>query len=163
MSVADRIRHRLKDEMQARGLSQRDVALLITEQTGERWNQADVQKIVSGYIELKMNDLAAIADAIGITLCEAVRDPGREYVADLTPSEVRLLQRLQRRPEMLDAIMTLLNMPPSDHMPRTVLGPKPKRGRPPNSSLPVGPEQQPDGVKNVTAATKTTHDLHRSK
>lgn len=109
MTLSDRIRRRLSEEMTARHISQRGLADRLTLLTRWKWNQPKVGKILNGSIELKADDLEVMAQAIGISLVEVVRDQGKEFFAELTPTEVRILNRLrQRGPEYINAVLTLL-------------------------------------------------------
>ena len=102
-TVADRVRARLKDEMTRQDLSQRDVAGML------KWPQSRVSKVLNGRIGLDVDDVAELCFALSISPVEAVRDHGLEFVADLTPSELRLLQTLrQLPPDVLAAVATLI-------------------------------------------------------
>ncbi len=112
MTTSERIRLRLREEMQARHISQRGLADRLTRATRANWRQAKVGKILGGQIELKVDDLDAIATCVGISLVEAVRDRGLEFFAEMTPTEVRILERMrQHGPAYVAALMTLLNVP----------------------------------------------------
>lgn len=109
MTTSDRVRKRLRDEIEARGISQRAIADKLTGLTGEIWTQSKVGKVLTGYVELKIDDADHIANASGITLTEAVRDRGLEFYAELTPSEMRVIELLRRRgPLFLTALLTIL-------------------------------------------------------
>lgn len=74
MTVSERAMMRIREEMAERKLSQRDLARLL------RCSQGRVGKILAGSINLRLNDLALLADAVGITLVETVRDRGLEFL-----------------------------------------------------------------------------------
>jgi hypothetical protein len=137
MTASDRIRARLRDEIEALNLSQDDVAERMTRITGEEWRQGDVWKMLSakGNVHLRVNEVDAMARALGLTLTEVVRDPGLEFYAEMTPSELRLFQVLRRNPSWLDAVLQLilgLRRPQGDEL--VTVKPKPKIGRPLDSS-----------------------------
>lgn len=162
MTVAERVRMRLKDEMQERHISQRELSDILARNTGEVWTQSRVQKVLTGYVELKVEDVDAMARALGISLCEAVRDPGMEFYAEMTPTEVRMFQRLQRKPDALDAILILLGLPrpASERKARPdERPPKPKRGRPLRSA--TAQALPPD--KSGSRPPRTAHDRPRPK
>lgn len=105
MARSDQARRRVRDEMDRKKLSQRDVAGILG------WTQSRVGKVLTGRVQLLVDDLEALCFAVGLHLTEAVRDPGLEFVADMTPSELRLLERFRQltAPEK-DAYNTLLRV-----------------------------------------------------
>lgn len=110
MSTADRVRKRLRDEIEQRDVSQRELADLLTAATGEVWTQSRIGKVLTGYVELKLEDVDYIAQAVGMSLTEAVRDRGLEFYAELTPSEMRVIELLRRRgPLFLAGLLTILH------------------------------------------------------
>ena len=133
-TASARVRQRLKDELQAVGISQRELADELSKQTNEYWTQSKVGKVLNGNVELKVDDVDAIAKVAGIFLSEAVRDRGLEFYAEMTPTELRVLERLRRRTGALQGVMLLLDMPITTDASAPV--PKrPKRGRPLNSEI----------------------------
>jgi transcriptional regulator with XRE-family HTH domain len=107
MTLAERAVLRIREEMAARGLSQRDLAGLL------HCSQGRVAKLLTGGVKLRLNDVAVLADAVGITAVEAIRDRGVEFFAELSPSELRLLERLRRQPHKLSCALVLLDVDPS--------------------------------------------------
>jgi len=105
MTMAERAILRIREEMTERHVSQRDLAEILN------CSQGRVAKILNGGVMLRVNDLAILADAVGITVVEALRDRGFEFYAELTPSEVRVLERLRRRPNALRGVMMILDLP----------------------------------------------------
>lgn len=105
MNRAEQALQRIRDEMSRKKLSQRDVAGILD------WSQGRVAKILTGRVELRLLDLESLCFAVGLQLTEAVRDPGLEFVADMTPSELRLLERFRQltAPEK-DAYSTLMRV-----------------------------------------------------
>lgn len=106
MSIrSDQARLRLREEMERQKLSQREVSDLL------RWSQSRVAKLLTGRVELTVDDLDAMCFALGIQLTEAVRDHGLEFCAEMTPSELRVLERIRQLPQnVLDAVMTIIDV-----------------------------------------------------
>lgn len=111
-SVATRVRTRLRDELAQRKISQRALAERLERQTGDVWTQSRIGKVLTGSVELRVQDVADICAVSGISLVEMVREPGREYVADLTPSELRLVNAARRAPARILAMLQLLEPDP---------------------------------------------------
>lgn len=123
-----RVRARLKEELHARDISQRELADALSKLTGHTWTQSKVGKVLTGAVELKVDDVDAIAKVAHIYLSEAVRDRGLEFYAEMTPTELRMLEKMRQRPAVLHAIMLLLEMKPPDTI--SSREPKPRRGGP---------------------------------
>lgn len=132
--TSDRVRARLKEELRARDISQRELADALSRHTDDYWTQSKVGKVLNGNVELKVDDADAIAKVAGIFLTEAVRDRGLEFYAEMTPTELRVLERMRQRPNLLHGILMILDM---GHLPESAVPPKlrPKRGRPLNSQI----------------------------
>lgn len=128
-TTADRVCERLKEELKARDISQRELAEALTKETGELWTQPKIGKLLNGNVRLTVNDADAIAKVAGIFLTEAVRDRGLEFYAEMTPTELRVLERLRQRPGVLQAVMVLLDISPVANA-FTPKPPRPKVGRP---------------------------------
>lgn len=138
-SVAGRVRLRIKEELEARELSQRDLADLISRRSTEVWTQSRIGKVLKGRVRLCVEDVALIADVLDLPLSEIVRDRGLEFYAEMTPTEVRIIERLRQRKEVAQALLTVLDI----RVPSTgstgggkrpdAVPPRRKRGRPKNS------------------------------
>jgi transcriptional regulator with XRE-family HTH domain len=105
-------------------LTQKQVAERLAQLTGELWSQPRLAKVLAGTVEVRLDDLAAICWIIGLSLVEAVREPGREYVADLTPSELELLRRLRENPHaqtVIDGLLAALPPVPQKRADRRAL------------------------------------------
>lgn len=113
-ALADRVLDTLKAEMRARRLSQEHLAERLSERTGVYWSQSGLGKKLNGVNGMTLADLASICSAIGMSLLEAVRDRGLEFAAEMTPTEVRVLEELRRRPERSRALLVLLSITPDD-------------------------------------------------
>jgi len=83
---SEHVRLRLREEMAKKDMSQRDVAGILN------WSQSKVAHILNGRVELGVDDLEAFCFGVGIQLTEAVRDRGLEFCAEMTPTEMRLLE-----------------------------------------------------------------------
>lgn len=104
MTPAERAVLRIREEMAERRITQRDLSDKL------RCSQGRVAKLMNGGLHLRFNDVATLAEAVGITMVEAVRDRGLEFFAELTPDEVRLLEGLRQRPEVRDGVMQILGL-----------------------------------------------------
>ena len=121
-SASERARLRVRDEMARKHLSQRDVAGILD------WSQARVSKNLNARVEMGVDDLAALCFAVGIPITEAVRDHGLEFCAEMTPTELRLLERIrQLPPNVVEGLMGLLSVRPNTRTEeRGVTKPAPK-------------------------------------
>lgn len=105
-SPSERARLRIREEMARKHLSQRDLAGILD------WSQSRISKNLNARIELGLDDLAAMCFGVGLSLTEAVRDHGLEFCAEMTPTELRVLERFrQLPPPIMEAVMTLLQVP----------------------------------------------------
>lgn len=134
-TIAARALRRIRNELDERGISQRDLAEKLTGSTREEWSQSRIGKVLTGYVELKVDDAAAIATAIGLSLTEVVRDQGLEFYAEMTPTEVRIIDRIRRWPDLVPALTVMLDIAtkPAAVVPKQDT--KRKVGRPKNSEL----------------------------
>lgn len=72
------------------------------------WTPGKTSKILNANVPLLVDVLDDLCFATGITIVEAVRDHGLEFVADLTPTELRVLERFrQLKPQEQDAMLTV--------------------------------------------------------
>jgi hypothetical protein len=91
-----------------RHISQRTAAERLSQQTGDEWSQSKVHKILTGQVQLLADDLADLAALAHLSMVDLVREPGREFVADLTPSELKLLEAVRDAPRMLPIVLDLI-------------------------------------------------------
>lgn len=106
-TVADRARRRIREEMDREHLNQTDIAGIL------KWGQSQVSKLLNGHTRLDVNDLDALCFAVGIRITEAVRDHGLEFCAELTPTELRILERIRQLTEPVrEGLMGLLDVSP---------------------------------------------------
>lgn len=132
MTPADRAILRVKEEMTRLNLSQRDLAKRL------KCSQGRIAKMITGRQKLQVNDLAMLAEAVGLTLSETIRDRDLEFFAEMSGIEVDILLTYRKKSmEMKRAFMTFLGMeapavlPEPKHILKSVRG---KPGRPLNSS-----------------------------
>ncbi len=103
--LSEQVRLRLREEMAVKEMSQRDVAGILT------WSQSRVAHLLTGRVEMSIDDLAEFAQALSISPTEIVRDRGMEFVAEMTPSEMRFLERLRQLTQVQrDGLMVLLHI-----------------------------------------------------
>lgn len=126
-TLSVRARARIRDEMVRRDLNQRDMANLL------EWKESRMSKILNGRTEIGLEELDALAFAVGLRPTELVRDHGLEFCAEMTPTELRVLERIrQLRPDQLDALMTMLAVTLSTRKQERragSVGKKPRMGR----------------------------------
>jgi len=110
--------------------TQRDVAGL----TG--WSQSRIAKVLSGRTAIDIDELGEFCAAIGLSLVETVRDPGMEFVADLAPLELRVLERFRAiDPKLQEAVLTILNVKKPTAPQRYATDPNKKHGRLPRPPI----------------------------
>lgn len=109
MTTAARALIRIREEMHERHITQDDLARVL------QCSQSRVGKLLNGGLNLRVNDLDMLARAVGIGLVETVRDRGMEFHAEMTPTELRILERIRQRPEVMNALLILLDvgLPPT--------------------------------------------------
>lgn len=101
---ATRVRDRMKDWLQVTGISQQEFVEEL--QKTQPWLAA----ILKGKNDVRLADLDIIAQAMRTTASELVRTSDERYQLELSPTEVRIMERLRHRPEMYGAIATLLRV-----------------------------------------------------
>jgi transcriptional regulator with XRE-family HTH domain len=102
----ERARQRLREEKDRLKLGERDIAAF----TG--WSRAKVNQKLAGTTDITLNDLQALCEAMRLPPSEAVRDRGLEFCAEMTPTELRILELLRHLPKpAFDAVLTLLTAP----------------------------------------------------
>jgi transcriptional regulator with XRE-family HTH domain len=90
--------------METTGVAQREFAADL--QKTQVW----LQKILSGENHVRLKDLDDVAHAMRTTASELVRSEADRYQLELTPTEVRILENLRRRPDMLTAVASFLKI-----------------------------------------------------
>lgn len=99
---AERVRQRLADWMDVTGLTQREFAREL------KRSQPWLDKILTGENSVRLKDLDDIADKLRTTAADLVRVPSERRTVELTPTEVRIIERLRRRSELLEACAVLV-------------------------------------------------------
>lgn len=101
--LATRVRKRIREELDRLGVAQADIAGQL------KWSQSKVAQKLTGRTPWTIEELDALCFIAGIPPTEAVRDRGLEFCAEMTPTELRLLERIRQLPHAdKDAIMRLL-------------------------------------------------------
>ena len=103
-----RARAIVRDELAHRRISQRVAAERLSQMTGELWTQSKVHKILTGQVEFSLRDLFWFARLLDLSVPAITREPGREFVADMTPSELDLLERVRDSPKLLPFLLGLI-------------------------------------------------------
>lgn len=85
-----RVRNRLRDEKAKLKLSETDIAGQL------QWSQPRVAQKLTGRTPITLNELESLCFAMGISPSECVRDRGLEFMAEMTPTELRALEQLRR-------------------------------------------------------------------
>lgn len=125
-SLNDRVRERIRIEKDRLKLSERDIADMLD------WGQSKVSQKLNGRTDITLNELESLCFAVSIAPTEAVRDPGLEFVADMTPTELRLFERIRKlSAEQRAAILMVLHIPEAP----------PRRATPPPKR--TGPQPRP--------------------
>lgn len=96
--LEERVRLRIREEMTRKNLSQRDVSGILGG-PGKGWSQSRVGKLLTGNVGMGVSDMEALCFAIGLPVVEAVRDLGMEFFAEMTPTELRTLERIRQLTE----------------------------------------------------------------
>jgi transcriptional regulator with XRE-family HTH domain len=108
-SLSDHVIERLRAEMKRKKISTYDVAGML------KWTQSRVSHILNKRVGLGVDDLASFCFALGLSVPEVVRDQGMEFCAEMTPTELRLHERIRALPsDQRSAILTLLNVVQDD-------------------------------------------------
>jgi transcriptional regulator with XRE-family HTH domain len=102
--LSEQARERIRDEMQRRQWSQRDLADLL------QWSQSKIAKVLNGRVALTVDDLDAIAVRLTLRPAELIRDRGLEFYREMTPSDLRLFQMLDDRPDLRTHILGMLQV-----------------------------------------------------
>lgn len=105
-SPADRVRDRMRRWLEIAGLTQDQFAVNIGRT--QEWLQA----ILKGKNDPRLRDLDEIARAMRTTASELVRLSEDRYQLELTPTEVRIFEKLRRNMEFFAGVCLLLEIPP---------------------------------------------------
>lgn len=108
-SLNDRARERLRTEKDRRKLSERDIADLL------KWNQSRVSQKLTGRTPITIDELGALCFALDLSPLEAIRDPGLEFAADMTPTELKIHEKIKTlTPDQRAALLTMLHIAQPD-------------------------------------------------
>lgn len=130
MTLQERVRLVIREKMRERRLSQREVSDLLGG-AANGWSQSRVAKLLAGTRELDVDAMESLCFAVGVSVTEAVRDRGLEFCAEMTPTELRVLERVRALPPaVLQALMTMLDIHPSSIEPRGATKRKEILGKP---------------------------------
>ena len=108
MDAAAKLRLRFRELLHDHGISQRVLCGRLTKRTGMLWRESRLSKLLNGQIAFDVGDMLVMAEEAGISLVELVREPGKEFVADLTPSELRIVQAVRDKPELVPLFMLVV-------------------------------------------------------
>lgn len=109
MAPADHVRLRFRELLHEKGVSQSVLCARLQARTGERWRESRLSKLLNGRIVFVVDDLVLMAECADISLVELFREKGREFVADLSPSELRVLNAMRDMPHTGQLLMDLVN------------------------------------------------------
>lgn len=129
MDAAAAIRLRFRELLNNKGMSQRTLAQRLTKRTGTLWRESRLSKLLLGQIAFEVDDLILMADEAGISLVELFRQPGREFVADMTPTELRIVQALRDQPKLEPLFLLVVGDTPRRKPPRHVIKERMRLGR----------------------------------
>jgi transcriptional regulator with XRE-family HTH domain len=122
--LSEQVRLRLREEMDKQKVSQRDLAGLLG------WSQSRVAHLLTGRVEMSIDDLAEMAFGLSMSVVEAIRDRGLEFMAEMTPTELGALNALRALPQAdRDAIIQILGMKLREHEQRHAHKKIVKKGR----------------------------------
>lgn len=104
-TLNDRVRERLKSEKARRKLSEREIGSML------QWSQSKVAQKFNGRTPITLDEFEGLCFVLSIAPTEAVRDRGLEFCAELTPTELRVLERLrQLPPTIFEAVLTIIDV-----------------------------------------------------
>lgn len=121
-TLNDRVRERLRVEKDRLEMTELDIAGIVG------WGQSKVAQKLRGRTPITLNELESLCFAFSLAPSEAVRDHGMEFVAEMTPTELRIHERIRKlSADQRQAIMTILNISAVSE-PRRATPPPKKRG-----------------------------------
>jgi transcriptional regulator with XRE-family HTH domain len=151
-TLAENARTRIREEMDRRKITVQELGQMLG------WSKSRVGHLLTGNTVLGVDELAALCFAIGLSPVEAIRDRGLEFMAEMTPTLFRIMERLKQLPAVQAGLMEVLDVkahtapssrhaaPSGPHSPR----PKPTRKR---ASKPQAKRAADDRPKPPPAAT----------
>ncbi len=106
----DRYRLRFRELLHTADVSQSKLCDRLTKRTGMLWRESRLSKMLNGHIAMELDDLVVMAEEAGISLVELFRVPGREFVADMTPSELKLIHAVRDYPTVLRHVTDIIDV-----------------------------------------------------
>lgn len=104
-TLNDRVRERLRTEKDRLEMTELDIAGLIG------WSQSKVAQKLRGRTPITLNELESLCFAFSLAPTEAVRDHGLEFVTEMTPTELRIHERIRKMTaDQRAALMTILHI-----------------------------------------------------
>ncbi len=88
-SLSHRVLARIRHEMRDKKISQPDLAGML------HCSQSRISKILTEAAKLKVDTLGDLCQIVGLAVTEVVRDRGMEFVAEMTPTELRILEHIR--------------------------------------------------------------------
>lgn len=108
-TAADRVRSRIADMLDRRGMTQRDLVKHVRAKYGAERSEAWLTEILKGRQDLRLADLDAVADGLDILPSELVRRSETELM-EIYPSERRVILYLRALPgKIRDQWISLLD------------------------------------------------------
>jgi transcriptional regulator with XRE-family HTH domain len=127
--LEEQVRLRIREEMTRKNLSQRDLSGILGG-PGKGWSQSRVGKLLTGRVLMGVADMESLCFAVGLSVVEAVRDHGLEFLAEMTPTELRTLERIKQLDDVTrDAYLRILDVKVRTNVPNRYAGKKPTGGR----------------------------------
>jgi len=103
--LSERVLARIRDEMREQGISQPDLAAML------KCSQSRISKILTAAAKLKVDTLSDLCLVLSLPVTEVVRDRGMEFVAEMTPTELRVFQQYRKlTPDMQETFAKLLSV-----------------------------------------------------
>lgn len=93
IGLNERARQRIREEAAKRRLSHRTMAGFLS------WGFNKVTQKMTGRTPMTLNEFDALCFAVGLQPTEAVRDRGLEFCAEMTPTELRLIEHYRQLPK----------------------------------------------------------------
>jgi transcriptional regulator with XRE-family HTH domain len=106
VNPAERVRDALTRWLDTTKLTQRQLA------KGLDRSQPWLDKVLQGKNDVRLADLDVVANTLRTTASELVRAEDDRYQMELSPTELRVIERLRHRPELMEAIAILLDVRP---------------------------------------------------
>lgn len=103
VSLNERARERLKAEKARRHITEQDLAGML------HWSQSKVAQKFNGRTPITLDELEGLCFCLSLSPAEVVRDRGLEFCAEMTPSELRFLEKVRQLPQRgRDGLFALL-------------------------------------------------------